>query len=174
MVPRMTACAPSQSTKTIAPNTSKMAMMVSTERARIRARAVLNACSTDFLKRCPSATSCVKACTVGMALRISPAKAEASATRSCESRDSLRTRRPKNTIGSTTKASITIIIRDNFGLVMNNMIRPPLQIKKLRSAIEILVPIKVWMRVVSVVKRDWISPLRLVSKNSGLCVTTWA
>ena len=39
--------------------------------------------------------SCVYACTVGMALRTSPAIADASATRSCESRDNLRTRRPK-------------------------------------------------------------------------------
>ncbi len=172
MVPRITAWAPSQSTKTMAPNTSRMAITVSSERARMRRIAVLKAFSTEALKRPASAASWVKAWTVGMALRISPAMADASAMRSCESRESLRTRRPKRTIGSTTAASKTTMIDVSLALVANSIASPPAKSRMLRSAIEMLVPTTAWISVVSAVSRDSTSPLRVVSKNCGLCVTT--
>ena len=39
-------------------------------------------------------------------------------------------------------------------------------------AIEMLVPTTAWMSVVSAVRRESTSPLRVTSKNCGLCVTT--
>ncbi|MNN81554.1 hypothetical protein D3C81_1983910 [compost metagenome] len=61
---------------------------------------------------------------------------------------------------------------ESLMLVKNSITRPPANSKALRSAIEILVPIRVWISVVSVVMRDSTSPLCVVSKNCGLCVTT--
>ena len=135
--------------------------------------AVANAPSTEPPKRDDSICSCVNACTVGMALRISPAMAEASAMRSCESRDSLRTRRPNITIGSTVRISRPMMMADSLGLVTNSITRPPMNSSIFRSAIEMLVPTTAWISVVSVVMRDRTSPVWVVSKNSGLCVTTW-
>jgi len=61
----------------------------------------------------------------------------------------------------------------SFALVTNSMTRPPTNSSVLRSASEMLVPTTVWISVVSVVRRDSTSPVRVVSKNSGLCSTTW-
>ncbi len=174
MSPRMTACAPSHRTNTMAPNTRRIASTVSSERARMRCSAVLKARSTELPKRCASTCSCVNACTVGIAFNTSPAIAEASATRSCESRDSLRTRRAKKMIGSTTSASITMMIADSLALVTNSITNPPANSRVLRNAIDTLVPTSVWISVVSVVRRDSTSPVCVVSKNCGLCVTTCA
>ena len=174
MVPASTACAPSHSTKTMVPNTITIATIVSSARARMRFMAVRNAASTEALKRDDSMCSWVKACTVGIALRISPAIAEASAIRSCESRDSLRTRRPNSTIGTTTSTSRPRMIDDSLTLVKNSITRPPTNSSTLRSAIEMLVPTTAWINVVSVVMRDSTSPVCVVSKNSGLWLTTCA
>ena len=92
--------------------------------------------------------------------------------RSCESRESVRTRRPKRMIGRITANSSTMMIDASFTLVKNIMPRPPTNSSVLRSAIEMLVPTKDWMSVVSAVRRDNTSPLRVISKNCGLCVTT--
>jgi len=61
----------------------------------------------------------------------------------------------------------------SFGLVTNSITRPPPNSRVLRSASEMLVPTTVWIRVVSVVRRDSTSPVRVVSKKAGLCCTTW-
>ena len=61
----------------------------------------------------------------------------------------------------------------SFTLVTNSIARPPANSKTLRSAIEMLVPTTAWISVVSVVRRDSTSPLRVISKNCGLWVTTW-
>ncbi len=58
------------------------------------------------------------------------------------------------------------------GLVMNSITRPPMNSSVLRSASEMLVPTIAWISVVSVVRRDSTSPVRVVSKNSGLWRTT--
>ena len=155
------------------PKTSKIAIMVSRARARMRRMAVMKAPSTESPKRFDSIFSCVNACTVGMALRISPAMAEASAMRSCESRDSLRTRRPKTMMGTTTRISKPMMMPASLALVTNSITRPPRNSSTLRSAMEMLVPTTAWIRVVSVVMRDSTSPVCVVSKNWGLCVTTW-
>ena len=65
------------------------------------------------------------------------------------------------------------MIEVSFALVTNSMTRPPENSSVLRSASEMLVPTTVWISVVSVVRRDSTSPVRVVSKNSGLCSTTW-
>ena len=168
MVPSITAWAPSQRTKTIAPKTSRIAIIVKSDRARIRRIAVSKAFSTELEKRFASMCSWVKACTVGMALRISPAMAEASAILSCESRESLRTRRPKSTIGKTTSAKRTMIMALNLMLVTKSMTRPPINNNAFLNAIEILVPTTVCISVVSAVRRESTSPVCVVSKNCGL------
>jgi hypothetical protein len=107
-----------------------------------------------------------------MAFRISPASAEVSAMRSCEARDSLRTRRPNQTMGRITASRVSKISDDNCTLVTNSITIPPMNRKRFLSASEMLVPTTVWISVVSVVRRDSTSPVRVISKNCGLCVTT--
>ncbi len=75
-------------------------------------------------------------------------------------------------MGSTTTISSTRMIDESFTLVTNIIARAPTKSSALRSAIEMLVPTTVWMSVVSVVRRESTSPLRVISKNCGLCVTT--
>ena len=99
--------------------------------------------------------------------------ADASAMRSCESRESLRTRRPNTMIGRITTTSSTMMIDESFTLVKNIIASPPANRSTLRIAIEMLVPTTDWMSVVSVVRRESTSPLLVISKNCGLCVTTW-
>ena len=64
------------------------------------------------------------------------------------------------------------MIADSLTLVMNSIARPPTNSSTFRNAIEMLVPTTDWISVVSVVSRDSTSPLCVVSKNCGLCVTT--
>lgn len=109
MVPASTACAPSQSTNTIALNTSTITTPVSQARARMRRSAVSNAASTAPPKRPASNASCRYDCTVGMALSTSPASALAFATLSWLARDSRRTRRPNMTTGATTTSSVPMM-----------------------------------------------------------------
>ncbi len=61
---------------------------------------------------------------------------------------------------------------ESLALVKNIMTMPPTKSSMLRKAIEMLAPTTVWISVVSVVRRDSTSPVLVVSKNSGLCVTT--
>ncbi len=98
--------------------------------------------------------------------------ADASAIRSCESRESRRTRRPKTTMGRITTTSSTMMIEESFTLVTNIIANPPANSSTLRMAMEMLVPTTDWMSVVSVVRRESTSPLLVISKNCGLCVTT--
>jgi hypothetical protein len=86
------------------PITAVMMSTVSAERTRLRLIAVTKLRSVRSAKRLASCFSCVNACTVGIALRISPARAEASAIRSCDSRDSFLTRRPMAMMGRVSKA----------------------------------------------------------------------
>ena len=75
-------------------------------------------------------------------------------------------------IGSTTTTSSTMMIEVSFTLVTNMSARPPAKSSALRSAMEMLVPTTAWMSVVSAVSRESTSPLRVISKNCGLCTTT--
>ena len=61
----------------------------------------------------------------------------------------------------------------SFGLVMTSSTAPPMKIRILRKAMEAEEPITVWISVVSVVRRDRISPVGVVSKNAGLREITW-
>ena len=67
-------------------------------------------------------------------------------------------------IGTKTKGILTRTILDSLGFVMNRKTVPPSMSNRLRSAIETDEPITDWIRVVSVVIRDWSSPLRFSSK----------
>ena len=66
------------------------------------------------------------------------------------------------------------MIDESFTLVTNIIANPPAKSSALRSAIEMLVPTTAWMSVVSAVRRESTSPLLVISKNCGLCVTTCA
>ena len=79
MVPSCTWLAPIHSTKTIVPITAVMMSVVSMALTRVLLMADKKLISARSLKRLISFVSCVYACTVGTALSISPASAEASA-----------------------------------------------------------------------------------------------
>ena len=117
--------------------------------------------------------SWVNACTVRTAFSVSSANAPTSARRSWLARDSRRTRRPKITIGKTTRGTIRIVSPASLGLVMTSITMPPKNKSAFLSAIEALDPTTVWMRVVSVVSRDSTSPVRVTSKKTGLRPMTW-
>ncbi len=60
------------------------------------------------------------------------------------------------------------------GLVTISISIAPMPITVLRRPMLRLEPTTVCTSVVSVVRRDSTSPVCVVSKNSGLCRTTWA
>ena len=97
-----------------------------------------------------------------------------SATRSWLARLSLRTRRPKYRLGATTTIRMPSTWVITQGLVMTSITSAPMPITVLRSPMLRLLPTTVCTRVVSVVRRLSTSPEAVVSKNSGLCRTTWA
>ena len=71
IVPESTPWAPIQSTATMLPKMSVMAMPVSVARARIAEREAANASSTDPEKRCVAVCSLLKACRVRVAAIVS-------------------------------------------------------------------------------------------------------
>ncbi len=71
--PASTSCAPTHSTTTTLPNTRKIAIAVSTARARVEATAASNARSTAAAKRLCAIGSLVKACST----RIAPINSDA-------------------------------------------------------------------------------------------------
>ena len=108
-----------------------------------------------------------------MALMVSSAAPETSAMRSWLARDSWRTRRPITTIGTTTSGTTTRMKPVSRGLVTTSRARPPTTSSRLRSAWVTLAPITVWMTLVSVVRRDSTSPVRVTSKKPGERWRTW-
>ena len=108
-----------------------------------------------------------------MAFSTSAAMALLSATRSWLARLSLRTRRPKYRLGSTTSTRMPSTWVITTGLVTISITIAPVPITTLRRPMLRLLPTTVCTRVVSVVSRLSTSPLALLSKNSGLCCTTW-
>ena len=84
----------------MAPKTSIVASAVSVERVRVRRTAATNESSTAASKRRTLTSSSVNACTVWIALSVSSAMPLVSAMRSCELRESLRTRRPSTISGT--------------------------------------------------------------------------
>jgi hypothetical protein len=110
---------------------------------------------------------------VRIALTVSSAVPETSATRSCASRESSRTRRPTTTIGTTTTGTMTRMKPVRRGLVTTSSTRPPTSSSRLRRAWVTLAPITVWITVVSVVIRETTSPVRVTSKKPGERCSTW-
>ena len=97
-----------------------------------------------------------------------------SATRSWLARESRRTRRPNHTLGATTSSSTPSTCAMIHGLVQMSMASAPRPMTVLRRPMENEDPTTVCTSVVSVVRRDSTSPVCVVSKNSGLCRSTWA
>ena len=98
---------------------------------------------------------------------VSPASALASATRSCESRDRRRTRRPSISSGPTISGISTTIISVSIGLVATSITSEPSSVSVERSVIEMPTPEIDCTSVVSAVSRDSTSPVRVTSKNVG-------
>ncbi len=147
-----------------APITSSITSAVSQARWRMRLTATANASSTCAPNCVLSSRWWLNACTTLMFLIDSPTKVPTSATLSWLVRDSTRTRRPKIRIGATTSGTLTMTISVSLMSVTNSQTMPPIMISRLRSASDTDEPITVCSSVVSVVMRDWISPLRLASK----------
>ena len=97
-----------------------------------------------------------------------------SATRSWLARESLRTRRPNHMVGSTTSTRMPSTCVITQGLVTMRASSAPAPISVLRRPSDRLEPTTVCTSVVSVVRRLSTSPVRVLSKNSGLCRTTCA
>ena len=105
---------------------------------------------------------------------VSPASALASATRSCESRERRRTRRPSIKSGPTISGISTTIINVNLGLVATSITSEPMSVSAERSEIEMPTPEIDCTSVVSAVSRDSTSPVRVTSKNVGSMRMTFA
>ena len=55
----------------------------------------------------------------------------------------------------------------SWGLVTRSITDPPAKISRFRKAMEAPEPMTVWISVVSVVRRERISPVGVISKNVG-------
>jgi hypothetical protein len=88
--------------------------------------------------------------------------------RSWLSRDSSRTLRPNSTIGATTRGTTARTSKVSLGLVTNSITMPPMISSALRSAMETEEPTTTCSKVVSVVRRETTSPVRVISKKPGL------
>ena len=84
-----------------------------------------------------------------------------------------RTRRPNTNTGINTSGISSKMMPASQALVTAIMIKPPSSVTALRNVIDKLTPAMDCTRLVSVVKRDSTSPLRVTSKNVGLSVMTW-
>ena len=76
------------------------------------------------------------------------------------------------TIGTTTSGTTTSTKPVSRGLVTTSRTRPPSTSRRLRSACVTLEPITVWITLVSVVRRERTSPVRVTSKKPGERWTT--
>ena len=77
-------------------------------------------------------------------------------------------------LGSTTSTSTPSTCVMTQGLVTTSAISAPMPITVLRRPMLSDEPTTVCTSVVSVVRRDSTSPVLVLSKNSGLCRSTWA
>ena len=165
--PRTTECAPIHSTNVIAPKTSIVAIAVSVERVFVRRTAATNESSTAASKRREFTSSSVNACTVWIAFNVSSAMPLVSAMRSCDARESLRTRRPSTISGTITTGTSTRIISVSLGLVIASITRLPTSEIAERSVIERFTPAMDCTSVVSAVSRESTSPILVTSKKPG-------
>ena len=127
-------CSPINPTVARLAKAVKIATAVSTARAMVRRRAKSKARSTAPAKARRSKFSCVKACTVGTAFRVSVPRAAVSAMESWLARDSLRTQRPNSSIGTITTSTATTTSAASLVLVTNIKVRPPVSVTMWRAA----------------------------------------
>ena len=96
-----------------------------------------------------------------------------SAIRSWLARESLRTRRPNHTLGITMSTSTSKTCSITNGLVQISTPSAPRPSTILRKPMLSEEPTTVCTSVVSADRRESTSPVCVVSKNSGLCCSTW-
>ena len=109
----------------------------------------------------------MNACTVWIAFKVSPARPLVSAIRSCELRESLRNFRPSAMTGTITVGMAIRISPSSLRLVTPIITMEPARLMIERSAIEMPTPEIDCTSVVSVVRRESTSPVRVTSKNCG-------
>ena len=141
-------------------------------RDAMRARAAATDCSVAVAKRARANGSCVKACTVRKALSVSSASAPRSATRSCATRDSLRSRRENTTSGTTTNGTTAATRAESSGEVITSMPNAPSSSRAERSHCDSAEPVSACSTEVSACRRDSTSPTRAVSNQAGDRVST--
>ena len=107
--------------------------------------------------------SWLKAWTVRTPLTLSSTWAPTSAIRSWLARDRRRTRRPNTRIGTSTSGTTRNTSPVSRALVTASNTVPPTSMIAFRSAIETEVPTTICRTLVSVVRRDRISPVRVTS-----------
>ena len=163
MVPASTSRAPAHNTPTTMANTAKITTAVIAARALVRSTATSKEISTSFAKAARSTVSWVKACTVWTAFSVSLARALVSATVSWLLRLKVRIQRPNRISGIITSGTPASTSMVSFRLVKNSMISAPISITRLRNATDAEEPITVWIRVVSAVRRESTSPVRVCS-----------
>ena len=93
--------------------------------------------------------------------------------RSWLARESLRTRRPNQRLGITIKINTNVTCNITSGLVQISTLNAPRPSTALRSPMLSEEPTTVCTSVVSADRRESTSPVCVVSKNSGLCCSTW-
>ena len=165
--PAIMSCRPIRPTVARLAKAVKIATAVRMARARVRRRAMVKERSTEVANSARSCASSVKAWTVETAFSTSVPRAAVSAMESWLTRESLRTQRPKISIGTITASTAATTRSASLKLVTNIRASPPVSVTRLRIAIEAEDPTTVWIRVVSAVRRDSTSPVRVTSKNSG-------
>ena len=105
----------------------------------------------------------MNAWTVWIAFSVSSARLLVSASRSCDERDSPRTRRPMTISGATTAGIITRMMPISFALVSPSITSAPIRLSVERRMIDRFTPEMAWTSVVSVPRRERISPVRVTS-----------
>ena len=93
--------------------------------------------------------------------------------RSCAARERPRTRRPKTMSGTRIAGTTSSASPVSLSEVSSRRIVPPISVRMLRIAIDSDDPTTVWISVVSAVRRERISPVRVTSKKRGESERTW-
>src|ERR1700733_10802537 len=102
---------------------------------------------------------------VRVAPRLSEAHAVASASVSCARRDRRRTTRPEAINGAAMSGMATSTKADSLGLLYAIRATAPMNMKRVRKAIDADEPNAALICVVSAVRRDTSSPVRALSQN---------
>ena len=173
--PAITSCAPTQPTQAMLENAAKITTAVITARARVRRTAMSNELSTTR----PNTRALVILMREGLHRlhRVAAFRWHARWCRRCgpgSCGSSVRTQRPNRISGISTTNTAPTTSAASFGLVTNIRMNAPVSITRLRSATETVEPTTVWISVVSAVRRDSTSPVRVTSKKAGVRPSTLA